>query len=102
MRCLKEPRLGGGDAVPSLRVEVRGERARGVKTAGRDLAERARADDLCVDLAVPEDCKARPLRVVVEAGESHDPVVGRAQRRWVDEVQPRAHAHEAAWLRERL
>lgn len=97
MRRLKEPRPGGGDAAPALRVEVGRKRARVVEPTGRHRAEARSVDDLGVDLALPEHGDPCALRVIIQAGEvRYGLVARRALGDLVHEVEAGADADEDA------
>jgi hypothetical protein len=94
-RGLKQRRIGGGDAAPSERVEVRREALGGVGPAGAVRWRAGVVEDACVGFGFPEHGEAFALGVVFDAGEleAGDGVEGLAS---LDEPAALAHAHEAA------
>jgi len=101
---LHEARVGRGDAVPAEGVKVGREELCGVEAVLPHRRPARAARDGRVDLALPENGKLFALRVVVEAGEADERLLGGAGGRsdLLDEPRARADADELAGLGKRF
>ena len=94
---LEQVRVGCGDRAPPQRVEEGGEQTRVVEAACRQLVPALLADDLPVELELPEDIEALALRIIVRARQPDD----RGRRfghDFVNEPTPGSHPHQLTGL----
>jgi hypothetical protein len=91
---LEQLGIGGGDAVPAERVQIRGEQPRLIKPAFGDRVPGFAGEDFRIEFAFPQHFQRLPLVVVIDARQPHQRIVTGSLRRAgvFNEVQPLAHA----------
>jgi hypothetical protein len=97
-RRLEEPRIGGGDRVPSERVQVGREVMWRVELAHLTEAMRLGLQDAGTELELPEDLERPALVVVVETDQPDARRVARDLDHVLDQVLPVPDLHDRADL----
>ena len=95
-RGLEQLRVGGGDAVPAQRVDVRRELAGFVKALPPNLLPAFGVEDLAAKLKVPNDFERFTLRIVVQAGQPNNRGITVVRLDCLDEIGPGAHPDNLA------